>query len=65
MNLNNDIVLRPRFSIMLNQESKIVLEHFKSNTKKNSSIHVSVIEPHIFLKITKKKTAFLVTTITS
>ena len=55
MNLNNDIVLRPRFSIMLNQDAKIVLEHFKSNTKKNSSVRVSVIEPHIFLKITKEK----------
>lgn len=58
MNLNNDIVLRPRFSIMLNQEAKIVLEHFKSNTKKNNSIRVSVIEPHIFLKITKEKQHF-------
>ena len=58
MNLNNDIVLRPRFSIMLNQDAKIVLEHFKSNTKKNSSVCVSVIEPHIFLKITKEKQHF-------
>ena len=58
MNLNNDIVLRPRFSMKLNQDAKIVLEHFKSNTKKNSSVRVSVIEPHIFLKITKEKQHF-------
>jgi hypothetical protein len=43
---------------MSNQEAKIVLEHFKSNTKKNNSIRVSVIEPHIFLKITKEKQHF-------
>ena len=34
MNLNNDIVLRPRFSMKLNQDAKIVIEQFKSNTKK-------------------------------
>jgi len=58
MNLNNNIVLRPRFSMKLNQDAKIVLEQFKSNTKNNNSIRISVIEPHIFLKIAKEKQHF-------
>ena len=58
MNLNNNIVLRPRFSMKLNQDAKIVLEQFKSNTKNNNSIRISVIEPHIFLKIAKKNNIF-------
>ena len=58
MNLNNDIVLRPRFAMKLNQDAKIVFEQFKSYTKNNNSIRVSVIEPHIFLKIAKEKQHF-------
>lgn len=58
MNFNNDITLRPRFSFEVDQDAKIVLSHFKSHAKTKNNIRVSVVEPHVFLKITKQEQHF-------
>lgn len=58
MNFNNDITLRPRFSFEVDQDAKIVLSHFKSHAKTKNNIRVSIVEPHVFLKITKQEQHF-------
>ena len=58
MNFNNDVVLRPRFSFEINLETKVILEHFRSYTKNKNYINVSVIDSHVFLKISKKNKHF-------
>ena len=51
MQISNEIVLRPRFSLSLNKSSKQVLEAFESAKNNQDTIRINILDVHVFLKI--------------
>ncbi|WP_203294132.1 GTP-binding protein [Luteirhabdus pelagi] len=51
MKLSNEVVLRPRFQMELQQNMASILEAFQKQKELQNSIVVSLVDEHIFLKI--------------
>ena len=51
MQISNEIVLRPRFSLSLNKSSKQVLEAFESAKNSQNAVRINILDAHVFLKI--------------
>lgn len=58
MQISNEIVLRPRFSILINKCPKQVLEVFENVKNSRDSIQINVLDVHVFLKIPKTQQHF-------
>ena len=58
MQISNEIVLRPRFSILLNKNPKQVLEVFENVKNSHDAIQINVLDVHVFLKIPKTQQHF-------
>ena len=58
MQISNEIVLRPRFSILINKCPKQVLEVFENVKNSRDSIQINVLDVHMFLKISKTQQHF-------
>ncbi|MFD1615542.1 GTP-binding protein [Gelatiniphilus marinus] len=58
MPVTNDIVLRPRFKMELNQDNETVLKAFEDCKNTQSEFIVSRIDDHVFIKLPKEKQRF-------
>ena len=58
MSVKNDIVLRPRFKIELNEDNVSVLKRFEDLKNSQSNFTVSRIDNHVFIKYLKKDQHF-------
>ena len=58
MPTTNDIVLRPRFKIELNQNNETLLKAFEGAKKTHPNFIVSRIDDHVFIKFPKEKQHF-------
>jgi len=58
MELSNELVLRPRFKLELNQSNDQALKTFEAVKKTQSKYNISVIDDHVFIKIPKHKQSF-------
>lgn len=58
MPTTNDIVLRPRFKLELNQNNETVLKTFELEKNKQSDFIVNRIDDHVFIKFPKHKQHF-------
>ena len=58
MPATNDIVLRPRFKIELDQSNELVLKDFESQKHAQSDFIVTRIDNHVFIKYPKEKQHF-------
>jgi hypothetical protein len=58
MPTTNDIILRPRFKIELNEHHETILNRFQDSKKTQSEYIVSRIDDHVFIKFPKKKQHF-------
>jgi len=56
--LPNEIVLRPRFQMELEQTSSQLIEKFSEAKKSENKFHVSCLDEHIFIKLPKKEQHF-------
>ena len=54
----NDIILRPRFKIELNEYHESILNRFQDSKKAQSEFIVSRIDDHVFIKFPKHKQHF-------
>ena len=54
----NDIVLRPRFKLELNQNNEVVLKNFELEKALQSDFIVNRIDDHVFIKFPKHKQHF-------
>lgn len=51
MNITNEIVLRPRFDLEVEQSREQILENFTQSKKEQKKFGVSVVDDHIFMKL--------------
>lgn len=58
MALSNDIVLRPRFKIEIDQNNATALEAFEGLKKAQKDFVVSRVDDHVFIRIPKTKQHF-------
>lgn len=58
MEISNEIVLRPRFKLTLNQSNEVALKSFEAAKKNQSDFLISRIDDHIYIKIPKKEQHF-------
>jgi len=58
MQLNNEVVLRPRFKFSVNHDNEDLLSLFEDTKKTQSEFVVSRIDNHVFIKIPKHKQHF-------
>ncbi|WP_299367718.1 GTP-binding protein [Winogradskyella sp.] len=58
MNLDNDIILRPRFKFNVNHDNEHLLSLFETEGKKQSDFIVTRVDDHVFIKIPKDKQHF-------
>ncbi len=58
MELSNDIVLRPRFSLDLPLPPEKILQHFENQARKQTDFVISRIDDHVFIRIPKHKQHF-------
>lgn len=58
MSVTNDIVLRPRFKIELDQNNEKLLKAFEDTKKTQSEFIISRIDDHVFIKLPKEKQHF-------
>lgn len=58
MSVTNEIVLRPRFKIELNQKNETLLKAFEDAKNIQSEFIVSRIDDHVFIKLPKAKQQF-------
>lgn len=58
MPTKNDIVLRPRFKIKLNEDNQTVLKRFEDAKTSQSDFAVTRIDNHVFIKYPKKDQHF-------
>ncbi len=58
MELSNDVVLRPRFTIELDESPATVLNAFENNTAHNNNFKVSRSENHVFIRFPKAQQHF-------
>ncbi len=58
MSLSNEVVLRPRFNIELNQDNESALEAFDAIKKTQNDFVISRVDDHVFIRIPKNKQHF-------
>lgn len=58
MSTSNNIVLRPRFKEVLNQNNEIVLKAFDNAKKEQSEFIVTRLDNHVFIKFPKNNQQF-------
>ena len=58
MSLENDILLRPRFKIELNQNNENALKTFENTKDSQKEFIVSRVDNHVFIRIPKKRDHF-------
>ncbi|MFI1744228.1 GTP-binding protein [Thalassobellus sediminis] len=58
MPTTNNIVLRPRFKLELNQNNETVLKYFELKKNEQSDFIVNRIDDHVFIKFPKHKQHF-------
>jgi len=58
MELGEEIVLRPRFTMEFQQSMESLLDIFKASKKNDAGVVVTLVEHHVFLKIPKDKQHF-------
>lgn len=58
MQIPNDIVLRPRFSLEMTSSPEILLSSFEEAGNKTDEFVVSRIDDHVFIRIPKKQQHF-------
>lgn len=58
MSLSNEVVLRPRFKIEIEEENEKALEAFEKLKKAQSDFVVSRVDDHVFIRIPKSKQHF-------
>lgn len=58
MILDNDIVLRPRFNMVLNTTNTTALQRFETMKTKQSDFVISRVDDHVFIRIPKHKQHF-------
>ncbi len=58
MHLSNEVVLRPRFKIELEQDNEAVLRDFENTKTAQKDFVVTRVDDHIYLKIPKDKQHF-------
>ena len=58
MELNNEIVLRPRFKIELNRNNQSVLKIFTELKNSQSDFIVTRVDDHVFIKFPQEKRRF-------
>lgn len=58
MPATNNIILKPRFKLELNQSNQTVLKHFETLKTTQSSFIVSRLDNHVYIKFPKKNTIF-------
>lgn len=58
MPITNDIVLRPRFKIELNEDNTSVLKRFEASKTSQSNFTVTRLDNHVFIKYPKKDQHF-------
>ena len=58
MSTTNEIVLRPRFKIELEQNNESVLQDFENKKKTQSEFIISRVDDHVFIKFPKKDQHF-------
>ena len=54
MKLSNEIVLRPRFSLQFNRDSRHLKSLFEDAKQGQSDFKISCVDDHIFVKLPKK-----------
>lgn len=64
MELSNEVVLMPKFSMKLNEAPDKLLLAFEAAEKKTNEFVINRIDSHLFIRVPKKKTAFLLAKIT-
>ena len=55
MSLSNEIILRPRFKIELNQDNESALEAFDAEKKTQKDFIISRVDDHVFIRLPKEK----------
>ena len=58
MSLGDEIELRPRFKLDLNEHNKIVLDRFEEHAISTTNLVVSRLDNHVFIRIPKAKQHF-------
>ena len=58
MSTTNEIVLRPRFKIEIEQNNESVLQDFENKKKTQSAFIISRVDDHVFIKFPKKDQHF-------
>ena len=58
MSLSNEIVLRPRFKIEMNNSKETVLSWFQTAKSEQKEFILSCVDDHVFIKIPKKDQHF-------
>lgn len=58
MSLENEILLRPRFKLEINQNNENALETFENTKGEQKEFVVSRVDNHVFIRIPKKKQHF-------
>lgn len=58
MSLSNEIILRPRFKFIVNQENENLLKLFENAKNSQSNFIISCVDNHVFIKSPKEKQHF-------
>ncbi|WP_298237904.1 GTP-binding protein [uncultured Algibacter sp.] len=58
MATTNDIVLRPRFKLEINENNKSILKRFKISKNDKSEFITTCVDNHVFIKFPKEKQHF-------
>lgn len=58
MKINNEITLRPRFSIQVKETPATVLEKFQNQKQRQNEYRISCVDSHIFISLPKEKQHF-------
>lgn len=58
MAISNEIVLRPRFKIELNQDNESALKAFDASKETQNDFVISRVDDHVFIRIPKNKQHF-------
>ena len=58
MSLSNEVVLRPRFKIELNQDNESALDAFDEVKKVQNDFVISRVDDHVFIRLPKEKQHF-------
>ena len=58
MAISNEVVLRPRFKIELNQDNESALEAFDATKKTQKDFVISRVDDHVFIRLPKEKQHF-------